>query len=106
MKQYITREYSEEEINEILKNISSKLSRLNKNYNREYYNNMTELYNYLVNLKREKLMEKKLKEKSETEKNEYIETDPILKEYEKIMKEKLTTLESEEEDQDYSDDIY
>lgn len=104
MRDYLYREYSEEELNEIIKNIGSKLSKLNNNYNREYYNNMMEFYVYLVNLKREMMLEKKLKEKIEKSENDYIETDPILKEYEKSMREELEKIESE--NLEYNDDIY
>ncbi|MEM5878474.1 MAG: hypothetical protein QXF12_06380 [Candidatus Aenigmatarchaeota archaeon] len=93
---YLYREYSEEEIDEILNSISQKISRMNNEYNREYYEELLNFYNYLVELKRSKSLENYLKEKIEEEK-EIIETDPLMKEMEQMMKNELRKIEENDE---------
>lgn len=101
MKNYLYKEYSEEELNEIIKNIGSKLVKLNKKYNTECYYKMMDFYDYLVNLKREKQLEKKIYERAKSNDDcDYIETDPVLKEYEKNMKEEMKKIEEQLIDDD------
>lgn len=103
MKNYLFREYSEDELNEIIKNTGAKIIKLNRGgYNGEYYEKILEFYNYLINLKNEKQRERRFYEKMKSNSDhDYIETDPVLKEYEKNMKEKMKQMEdqlSEDED--------
>lgn len=94
MKHYLYREYSDEEIDEILNSISSKLNKINNKYNVNTYESMLEFYEYLTSLKRQRVIENSIRDKiSKT--SETIETDPVLKEYEKLMLEELKNVEEE-----------
>lgn len=93
---YLYREYSDEEIDEIINSISQKISRMNGDYNKEYYEELLNFYNYLMELRKSKNLENYLREKMEEE-SEIIETDPLMKEMDRIMMKELKNIEEEDE---------